>query len=85
VVAGPQGLSDFALVSTWENLYRTIPISAVVLDEEGDGLIFEGETHQFMGSPSFDTIGGLNFNIEAVRNAVIGYWQHQVDLQAPRQ
>jgi hypothetical protein len=85
VVAGPQGLSDFALVSTWENLYRTIPVSAMVLDEGNDGVIFEGEFHQFMGSPTFDNIDGLNFNIEAVRNAVIGYWQHQVDIQAPRQ
>jgi hypothetical protein len=85
VVAGPQGLSDFALVSTWENLYRTIPVSAMVLDEVNDEVIFEGELHQFMGSPTFDTIGGLNFNVESVRNAVIGYWQHQVDIQAPRQ
>jgi hypothetical protein len=85
VVTGPQGLSDFALVSTWENLYRTIPVTAMTLDEAGSEVLFQGEMHQFMGSPTFETIGGLNFNVEAVRNAVIGYWQHQVDIQAPRQ
>jgi hypothetical protein len=85
VVTGPQGLSDFALVSTWENLYRTIPVTAMTLDEASSEVLFQGEMHQFMGSPTFETIGGLNFNVEAVRNAVIGYWQHQVDIQAPRQ
>jgi hypothetical protein len=85
VVTGPQGLSDFALVSTWENLYRTIPVTAITLDEASGEVLFQGEMHQFMGSPTFETIGGLNFNVEAVRNAVIGYWQHQVDIQAPRQ
>jgi hypothetical protein len=85
VVTGPQGLSDFALVSTWENLYRTIPVTAMTLDEASGEVLFQGEMHQFMGSPTFETIGGLSFNAEAVRNAVIGYWQHQVDIQAPRE
>jgi hypothetical protein len=84
VVTGPQGLSDFALVSTWENLYRTIPVTAMTLDEASGEVLFQGEMHQFMGSPTFETIGGLNFSVETVRNAVIGYWQHQVDIQAPR-
>jgi hypothetical protein len=80
VVEGPQGLSDFALVSTWENLYRTIPVTAMNVDEAAGQINFEGELHQFMGSPTFEAIQGLNFNIEQVRNAVIGYWQHQVDI-----
>jgi hypothetical protein len=80
VVEGPQGLSDFALVSTWENLYRTIPVTAMNVNEAAGRINFEGELHQFMGSPTFEAIQGLNFNIEQVRNAVIGYWQHQVDI-----
>ena len=84
VVQGPQGLSDFALVSTWENLYRTIPVSAINAQQSADSLVFEDEMYKFMGSPTFQRIEGLNFNLEAVRNAVIGYWQHQVDIQAPR-
>jgi hypothetical protein len=85
VVEGPQGLSDFALVSTWENLYRTIPVSAMRAPEAAGSLTFGGEIDQFMGSPTFETIEGLNFNLEQVRNAVIGYWQHQVEIQAPGQ
>jgi hypothetical protein len=84
VVQGPRGLSDFALVSTWENLYRTIPVSAINAQQSVDSLVFEDEMYKFMGSPTFQRIEGLNFNLESVRNAVIGYWQHQVDIQAPR-
>jgi hypothetical protein len=84
VVEGPQGLSDFALVSTWENLYRTLPVSAINAQQSADSLVFEDEMYKFMGSPTFQEIEGLNFNLDAVRDAVIGYWQHQVDIQAPR-
>jgi hypothetical protein len=84
VVEGPRGLSDFALVFTSENLYRTLPISAIDSQQTADSLVFEDEMYKFMGSPTFQEIEGLNFNLEFVREAVIGYWQHQVDIQAPQ-
>jgi hypothetical protein len=84
VVEGPRGLSDFALVFTSENLYRTLPVRAINAQQSADSLVFEDEMYKFMGSPTFPEIEGLNFNLESVRNAVIGYWQHQVDIQAPQ-